>query len=76
MGDMMGKRGVGQFLERGSGFLEIAIINFALRLSLWFMTYVLWLILVFSCEYWDIFKNSFFYRTLPVAVSVTTSDKT
>ena len=25
---------------------------------------------VFSCEIGEIFKNSFFYRTLPVAVSV------
>ena len=24
---------------------------------------------VFSCEFFEIFKNSFFYRTLPVAAS-------
>ena len=24
---------------------------------------------VFSCEYWEIFKNTFFYRTPPLAAS-------
>ena len=29
---------------------------------------------VFSCECWKIFKNSYFYRTLPVVVSATSNE--